>query len=183
VFGARAAQIESVERSLRETLGWTSFLATWEEAGLPRAALPRSVHGYIVLGDPPDSVIDELAVRPESVPLVSVGARPLPDATCWLPKMKSPRLLASLLEQLIEHPRSQAGKTEQAPLFQAYREAKDQFDAEYYSRLLRAAGGNIALAARLAKRTRAQVYDALRRLALDPSRFRGDERSGMGRNG
>ncbi len=61
---------------------------------------------------------------------------------------------------------------DEAALVQPFREARDAFEGRYYTQLLRAADGNVSMAAKLAKRTRAQVYDALRRLALDPSTFR-----------
>jgi two-component system response regulator GlrR len=54
----------------------------------------------------------------------------------------------------------------------SYRDARDRFEAHYFAQLLRTAGGNVSLVAKLAKRTRTQVYDALRRLDLEPSRFR-----------
>jgi DNA-binding NtrC family response regulator len=53
-----------------------------------------------------------------------------------------------------------------APLH-GYREAKAEFETQYYSKLLGAAAGNISLAAKLAKKTRKEVYDAIRRLGLD----------------
>jgi two-component system response regulator GlrR len=58
------------------------------------------------------------------------------------------------------------------PMLQNYREARDRFEAQYYAQLLRTAAGNVSLVAKLAKRTRTQVYEALRRLAIDPSQFR-----------
>jgi DNA-binding NtrC family response regulator len=48
-----------------------------------------------------------------------------------------------------------------------YREAKAQFEHDYYAHLVRAANGNISLAAKLAAKTRKEVYDALRRHGLD----------------
>ena len=59
-------------------------------------------------------------------------------------------------------------------LLREYREARDEFEERYHKQLLRAAGGNVSMAAKLAGRTRAQVYEALRRLALDPSAFRAE---------
>jgi DNA-binding NtrC family response regulator len=56
-----------------------------------------------------------------------------------------------------------------------YRSARARFERRYYSQLLKAAGGNVSLAAKLAQRTRAQVYEALRRHELAPSGFRGHE--------
>ncbi|MDB4969330.1 MAG: Response regulator of zinc sigma-54-dependent two-component system [Myxococcales bacterium] len=58
------------------------------------------------------------------------------------------------------------------PMLQTYRDARDRFEAQYYGQLLRTAGGNVSLVAKLAKRTRTQVYEALRRLAIDPSQYR-----------
>ena len=59
-----------------------------------------------------------------------------------------------------------------APMLQSYRDARDRFEAQYYAQLLRTTAGNISLVAKLAKRTRTQVYEALRRLAIDPTQFR-----------
>jgi two-component system response regulator GlrR len=58
------------------------------------------------------------------------------------------------------------------PMIASYRDARDRFEAHYFALLLRTAGGNVSLVAKLAKRTRTQVYEALRRLELEPSRFR-----------
>jgi transcriptional regulator with GAF, ATPase, and Fis domain len=48
-----------------------------------------------------------------------------------------------------------------------FRKAKQQFETQYYSQLLRAAAGNISLAAKLAQKTRKEIYDALKRLELE----------------
>jgi len=56
----------------------------------------------------------------------------------------------------------------------AYREAKTKFELEYFSQLLRMANGNISLAAKLGQKTRKEIYDALKRLELDPSTYRND---------
>jgi two-component system response regulator GlrR len=58
------------------------------------------------------------------------------------------------------------------PMIYSYREARDRFEARYYSQLLRTTGGNVSLVAKLAQRTRTQVYEAFRRLKLDPAQFR-----------
>jgi two-component system response regulator GlrR len=58
------------------------------------------------------------------------------------------------------------------PMLQTYRDARDRFEAQYYAQLLRTAAGNVSLVAKLAKRTRTQVYEALRRLSIDPAQFR-----------
>ena len=46
------------------------------------------------------------------------------------------------------------------------------FEAQYFGQLSRATGGNVSLVAKMAKRTRTQVYETLRRLDIDPSQFR-----------
>jgi transcriptional regulator with GAF, ATPase, and Fis domain len=61
---------------------------------------------------------------------------------------------------------------ESVPIITAYSEAKAQFEARYYGQLLRTARGNVSLIAKLAHKTRKEVYDALRRLNLDPGSFR-----------
>ena len=68
------------------------------------------------------------------------------------------------------------------PVIDSYRGARNRFEREYYSQLLRTTGGNVSLIAKLAKRTRTQVYAALRRLELDPERFRSDDGAGEGAN-
>ncbi len=54
----------------------------------------------------------------------------------------------------------------------AYRDAKAKFELEYYSQLMRTAGGNVSLAAKLGKKTRKEIYDALKRFALDATEYR-----------
>jgi DNA-binding NtrC family response regulator len=54
----------------------------------------------------------------------------------------------------------------------AYRDAKARFELEYYSQLMRTACGNISLAAKLGQKTRKEIYDALRRIELDPTQYR-----------
>jgi transcriptional regulator with GAF, ATPase, and Fis domain len=54
----------------------------------------------------------------------------------------------------------------------AYRDAKARFELDYYSQLMRTAAGNVSLAAKLGQKTRKEIYDALRRLELDPERYR-----------
>ena len=64
-----------------------------------------------------------------------------------------------------------AGGPDDGPTL-AYRDAKARFDADYYERLLRAAHGNVSLAAKLAQKTRKEVYDALRRAGVDADAYR-----------
>ncbi len=65
-----------------------------------------------------------------------------------------------------------AGEDDEPPL--AYRDAKARFDAAYYARVLRAAHGNVSLAAKLAQKTRKEVYEALRRAGVDADSYRDD---------
>jgi DNA-binding NtrC family response regulator len=58
------------------------------------------------------------------------------------------------------------------PLIVPYRDAKEQFEHEYYSRLLRTCAGNISLVAKLAQKTRKEVYDALKKLGLEVGEYR-----------
>jgi DNA-binding NtrC family response regulator len=51
-----------------------------------------------------------------------------------------------------------------------YRDAKARFETAYYGELLAQSNGNISLAAKLAQKTRKEIYDALRRLGLDAKR-------------
>jgi transcriptional regulator with GAF, ATPase, and Fis domain len=55
-----------------------------------------------------------------------------------------------------------------------YRDAKQKFESDYYVRLMHIANGNVASAARLADKTRKEVYDALRRLGIDAGEYRAD---------
>ena len=53
------------------------------------------------------------------------------------------------------------------PTLLPYRDAKSRFEQQYYAQLMRAAAGNVTLAAKLGQKTRKEVYDALRRCGLD----------------
>jgi two-component system response regulator GlrR len=59
-----------------------------------------------------------------------------------------------------------------------YRSAKSTFERAYYSRLMRLAGGNVSHAAKLAEKTRKEIYDALKRLRLSPTEYRSGLASG-----
>ena len=60
----------------------------------------------------------------------------------------------------------------ETPLIVPYRDAKTRFELEYFVQLMQSSRGNVALAARLARKTRKEVYDALKRLGLDPGSYR-----------
>ncbi len=53
-----------------------------------------------------------------------------------------------------------------------YRTAKAKFERDYYSQLLQIVGGNISLAAKLGKKTRKEIYDAVKRLKLEVTTYR-----------
>ena len=60
------------------------------------------------------------------------------------------------------------------PAIPAYQQAKGEFEIRYFTQLLRAAAGNVSMAAKLAHKTRKEIYDALKRHQIDPDAFRGD---------
>jgi DNA-binding NtrC family response regulator len=62
--------------------------------------------------------------------------------------------------------------TDSAPLITSYKEAKDNFQRQYFTQLMSAAGGNISLAAKLSSKTRKEVYDAMKRLEMDVEQYR-----------
>ena len=53
-----------------------------------------------------------------------------------------------------------------------YKDAKQKFEHDYYSQLMRTAGGNVSLASKLGQKTRKEIYDALKRLGLDTTAYR-----------
>ena len=57
----------------------------------------------------------------------------------------------------------------------SYRDAKAEFERDYFTRLMHVAAGNISLAAKLADKTRKEIYEALRRVGASVSGFRDDE--------
>jgi DNA-binding NtrC family response regulator len=57
----------------------------------------------------------------------------------------------------------------------AYRDAKAKFELDYYTQLMRTAGGNVSLAAKLGQKTRKEIYDALKRFDLDATQYRTPE--------
>ncbi len=54
----------------------------------------------------------------------------------------------------------------------AFSEAKSQFEQNYLKQLLLAAAGNVAQAARLASKSRTEVYNLIRKYGLDPVPFK-----------
>jgi two-component system response regulator GlrR len=58
------------------------------------------------------------------------------------------------------------------PLITPYRDAKREFERLYYDELLRTASGQISRAAKLAGKTRKEIYDALKRLGFAAEGFR-----------
>ncbi len=67
------------------------------------------------------------------------------------------------------------------PLITSYKEAKEQFERQYFTQLMSAAGGNVSLAAKLSVKTRKEVYDALRRLEMDAEPYREQAAESTGR--
>ncbi len=58
--------------------------------------------------------------------------------------------------------------------FAAFDDARRQFECEYLTRILRITDGNVAQAAKLAKRNRSDFHSLLARHALDPAAFKPD---------
>ena len=56
------------------------------------------------------------------------------------------------------------------PSLTPYKQAKQRFEHAYYAHLMRTAGSNISLAAKLSQKTRKEIYDALKRLGLESTR-------------
>jgi two-component system response regulator GlrR len=59
--------------------------------------------------------------------------------------------------------------------FAAFDHARSQFEREYLTRILRITDGNVAQAARLAKRKRSDFHSLLARHGLDPAAFKPDK--------
>lgn len=138
----------------------------------------------VLVGSSGSTIEAELAARPSNLPLLAIGdhdgtrAKP----SCWI-RHPSPVVLAAVLRAMlretdsthaIEHRTDDdlAGHLFAPPII-AYRDAKARFENAYYSRLLRLSGGNISLAAKLAHKTRKEVYDAMKRLGLKLVEYRG----------
>ncbi|HEY5242053.1 MAG TPA: sigma-54 dependent transcriptional regulator [Polyangiaceae bacterium] len=62
--------------------------------------------------------------------------------------------------------------TNSTPLITSYKEAKEEFEQQYFAQVMNAAGGNISLAAKLSSKTRKEVYDAMKRLGMNPDQYR-----------
>lgn len=58
----------------------------------------------------------------------------------------------------------------------SFAEARDCFEYEYLSSLLKTTRGNVAQAARLAERNRSEYYKLLKKHALDPANYRDKSR-------
>lgn len=56
-----------------------------------------------------------------------------------------------------------------------YKDAKARFEQRYYTRILRATGGNVSMAAKLAQKTRKEIYDAAKRHGLEVTSYRKDD--------
>jgi len=79
-------------------------------------------------------------------------------------------------EHIVLRRRSQSVPPDDEPsALVSYRDAKQKFELDYFSQLMRTAGGNISLAAKLGHKTRKEVYDALKRLGLDAASYRDDQ--------
>jgi two-component system response regulator GlrR len=77
----------------------------------------------------------------------------------------APVIPVSLLERALNRPVEELA---------SFDEARRAFEREYLSQLMRLANGNVAQAARLAKRNRTDFYALLARHQLEPSAFKAD---------
>lgn len=70
-------------------------------------------------------------------------------------------------ESLVRH--ALEGKSQR---LESLAEARDRFEFNYLSKLMKATGGNVSQAARLADRNRTEFYRLLKKHGIDPSEFR-----------
>ncbi len=64
---------------------------------------------------------------------------------------------------------------DEANALTGYRDAKARFEHRYYARILRVAGGNVSMAAKLAQKTRKEIYLAAKRHGLEVTDYRRDD--------
>ncbi|MEO6773325.1 MAG: sigma-54 dependent transcriptional regulator [Kofleriaceae bacterium] len=164
------------------------------EAGRFREDLYYRIHVYPVHVPPLRERAEDIApivahqlstiARRENRPALRLTAAAL-EKLVGYPWPGNVRELVNLLERAIllapdntldaEHIAfASATPAEPAAMPIAYREAKTKFELEYFSQLLRMANGNISLAAKLGQKTRKEIYDALKRLELDPGTYRNE---------
>jgi DNA-binding NtrC family response regulator len=70
---------------------------------------------------------------------------------------------------LVSNPTVASGEEEEIPSFFA---AKADFERGYWMRVLQVAKGNIARAARIASKSRTEVYSLLKKHGLDPTSYK-----------
>jgi two-component system response regulator GlrR len=110
---------------------------------------------------------------PESIELISdadihLGAEPLQSSS------------ESFAEQVVLEVDHSNVAAEIVPYRTApYRTAKEDFEKSYWMRLLKEARGNIALAARIAEKSRAEIYALLKKHGLHPKLTRQDSAAGL----
>jgi DNA-binding NtrC family response regulator len=75
-------------------------------------------------------------------------------------------------EHIIVQTRGASIPPEDRSVLVPFRDAKAKFETDYFRQLLTAAGGNVSLAAKLGHKTRKELYDALKRLSIDPDAYR-----------
>lgn len=180
--GASPNDVESLGRLITTTCPELGVVQ-WPE-GQSFTASAVWFRAGVLVGSSAASIEGELASRPANLPLLAIGdhdgtrAKP----SCWI-RHPTPVLLAAVLRAMLRETESSAAVEPRAdddlaghifaPPIIAYRDAKARFEGAYYSRLLRLSGGNISLAAKLANKTRKEVYDAMKRLGLRLVEYRG----------
>jgi two-component system response regulator GlrR len=76
---------------------------------------------------------------------------------------RTPLITAAWIQEVL--------REEQSGLI-SFEEARGRFEHQYLTQLLTISSGNVAQAARMAKRNRTEFYKLLRRHAIDPDVFR-----------
>jgi hypothetical protein len=167
VCASTPAALDALTRLVREALD-VEVLPIYDAGAV--GATRELVRGYVGDDAACERLAGELARRPASVPLIVIGGEAARAAspTCWLLPPVSPSVLAALLRSVV----APAPELPSEPLIDPYRDAKVRFEQQYYSSVMRATRGNVSRAAKLAHKTRKEVYDALKRLKLDAAAWR-----------
>ncbi len=75
----------------------------------------------------------------------------------------------------VEHLDLSSRKASTPPTMTSYREARAEFEEDYFKQLMRVSNGNVSFAAKLSRKTRKEIYDALKRIGLDAASYRSSE--------
>lgn len=131
------------------------------------------------------ALLEALAQKHPALPVIMLTAHgSIPDAVAatkrgaldFLTKPVDKDMLLDRIEQALTysgmpnvHPQDDGNETGPPP---ALADARDAFIRDYLTRILHITEGNVASAARLAKRNRTEFYKLLSRHDIDPSEFK-----------